>query len=164
MLERLLRRTSDVPHSHLLRAETCCRTLDPHVATVVLVDRTDASDGPAPSSSPFFLLKSPPSAVCSVANAQQTQYTSTSRTIRSPRQMCHLVLACAHFSLVISQLCSCCHVCILSSPIQLPETELQGNGTLVSNRYNTYSLHGWRAVVFILLWNTHAPDLMSCAC
>lgn len=47
-----------------------------------------------------------------------------------------LVLAHARLSLVIFQLCSGCHVCIPSSRVHLPETELQGNCTLTGNRYS----------------------------
>lgn len=102
----------------------------------------------------FLPSQSSPAGVCSVANAQQTQYTSSSRTIRSLRQMCRLVLVCARFSHDLSAM-QLHHVCLLSSPIQLPQTELQGNVTPVSNRDDKHSSHDWAGVVFSLLWNTH---------
>ncbi len=49
-----------------------------------------------------------------------------------------LILAHARLSLVIFQLCSCCHGCILSSRIQFPETELQGNWTLRGKKFNIW--------------------------
>lgn len=91
--------------------ETYWRPLSPHLATVFF-----GSDRCFRWTCSIIIPFLPPQILpgcgpLSVANAQQTQYTPTSRTIRSPRQMCHLVLARAHFSLMISamQLLSCRH-------------------------------------------------------
>lgn len=66
--------------------------------------------------------------------------------------MCHLILTHARPSLMISQLCSCCHVCSPSSPIPVSWNWITGKlytyGQLIQHIRGLRTFQGWIASIF----------------